>query len=61
LVVDVSEVKLPGEAKHNLPHEYGQLIDGGDTNIQNWIRHNNEVKEYTDRGRKTSFSDYASI
>jgi hypothetical protein len=30
LIVDVSEVKLPGEAKqNNLSHEYRQLIDGG--------------------------------
>jgi hypothetical protein len=31
LVVDVSEVKLTGEAKqYNLPPECGQLIDRGD-------------------------------
>jgi hypothetical protein len=32
LIVDVSEVKLPGEAKqNNLPPECGQLIDGGES------------------------------
>jgi hypothetical protein len=30
LIVDISAVKLPGEAKQNhLPHEYGQPIDRG--------------------------------
>jgi hypothetical protein len=28
LIVDVSEVKLPGEQNINLPPECGQLIDG---------------------------------
>jgi hypothetical protein len=33
LIVDVSEVQLPGEAEqNNLPPECGQPIDGGD----NW-------------------------
>jgi hypothetical protein len=31
LIVDVSEIELPGEAKqNNLPPKYGQLIDGGE-------------------------------
>jgi hypothetical protein len=31
LIVDMSDVKLPGEAKqNNLPPECGQLIDRGD-------------------------------
>jgi hypothetical protein len=30
LIVDMSEVKHPGEANlHDVPPEYGQLIDGG--------------------------------
>jgi hypothetical protein len=32
LIIDMSAVKLPGEAKqNNLPHEYGQPIDDSDT------------------------------
>jgi hypothetical protein len=35
LIVDVSEVKLPGEAKQNNP-EFGQPIDVGDERNSEW-------------------------
>jgi hypothetical protein len=48
LIVDVSEVKLPGEAKQsNLPPECGQPIDGGlpvfASGVGNMLAANNDI------------------